>query len=72
MKRVIKWSLILGAVCCLSGVGMMTAGVMMGGADYVTEYVRRFPDLDADWDEHLDFDRQHEQEHHDIDWEHSV
>lgn len=31
MKRFIKWSLILGGICCVLGIGTITAGAMMGG-----------------------------------------
>lgn len=31
MKRFIKWSLILGVICCVLGIGTITAGAMMGG-----------------------------------------
>lgn len=32
MRKSVKWSLILGSFCCLAGIGMITAGAMMGGA----------------------------------------
>lgn len=32
MRKSVKWSLIPGSLCCLAGIGMITAGVMMGGA----------------------------------------
>lgn len=32
MKKIIKISLITGILCCLAGIGMITAGAMMGGA----------------------------------------
>lgn len=32
MRKSVKWSLILGSLCCLAGIGMITAGAMMGGA----------------------------------------
>ncbi len=31
MKHWIKWLLIIGTVCCVLGIGMAAAGVMMGG-----------------------------------------
>lgn len=38
MKRIVKWSLIVGTVICLLGVGMITAGAMMGGGEAVVSY----------------------------------
>lgn len=32
MRKSVKLSLILGSLCCLAGIGMITAGAMMGGA----------------------------------------
>ncbi|MCI8577226.1 MAG: hypothetical protein HFG64_06880 [Lachnospiraceae bacterium] len=31
MKRLIKWLLVCGIICCLLGIGTMTAGAVMGG-----------------------------------------
>lgn len=31
MKRILKWSLILGSICCIAGIGTITAGAVMGG-----------------------------------------
>ena len=64
MKRVIRWSLILSLICCLLGVGMMTAGAMMGGADFVSSYLHKLPEhIDGyDWDDV--FEDGH------FDWEH--
>ncbi|MDD3251035.1 MAG: hypothetical protein PHV18_00600 [Lachnospiraceae bacterium] len=64
MKRVIRWSLILGLICCLLGVGMMTAGVMMGGADFVSSNLHKIPEHieEHDWDDV--FEDGH------FDWEH--
>lgn len=39
MKKVVKWSLIIGAVICLLGVGMITAGAVMGGGDGLIPYM---------------------------------
>lgn len=40
MKKFIKWSLIIGFVSCLLGVGMMSAGAMMGGGEGLVSYLR--------------------------------
>ena len=40
MKKLVKWSLIIGVVICLLGVGMITTGAMMGGGDGVVSYLR--------------------------------
>ena len=31
MKKLVKWTLILGIVLCFLGTGVMTAGAVMGG-----------------------------------------
>lgn len=33
MKKLVKWSVILGSIFCLLGTGIITAGAMMGGMD---------------------------------------
>lgn len=33
MRKAVKWTLISGTLCCLAGIGMITAGAMMGGAE---------------------------------------
>jgi len=38
MRKSVKWSLILGSLCCLAGIGMITAGAMMGGAAELENY----------------------------------
>lgn len=42
MKKVIKWSVIFGIVFSLLGIGVMTAGAMMGGADNLEGYLREY------------------------------
>lgn len=44
MKKVIKWSVIFGIICSLLGIGVMTAGAMMGGADNLFDYLSSFFD----------------------------
>ena len=39
MKKIVKWSLIIGVIICLLGVGMITAGAMMGGSEGVVSYL---------------------------------
>lgn len=39
MKKIIKWSLLIGLVICLMGVGMITAGAMMGGGEGLVSYL---------------------------------
>lgn len=39
MKKVVKWSLVIGAIICLMGVGMITAGAVMGGGDGLIPYM---------------------------------
>ena len=43
MRKVFKWTLILGVVSCLVGIGIITAGGMMGGMGELNSY------LDANW-----------------------
>lgn len=38
MKRFLKWTLILGLIFCLTGIGTVTAGAMMGGRLPVRNY----------------------------------
>lgn len=45
MKKVIKWSLIFGIVCSLLGIGMMTAGAMMGGASDLENHFRELSSM---------------------------
>lgn len=70
MKRWLKWSLIAGTVCCVCGVGMITAGAMMGGGDRLTVYFRQFRNWGIwndwhgwnglrDWEEWHDWERHH-------------
>lgn len=40
MKKFVKWSLIIGFIVCLMGVGMITAGAMMGGGEGLASYLR--------------------------------
>lgn len=40
MKKLIKWSLIIGLIISLMGVGMITAGAMMGGGNGLASYIR--------------------------------
>ncbi len=42
MKKLLKWSAILGVVFCLIGVGMMTAGAMLGGVDDLMDRVKGY------------------------------
>lgn len=42
MKKLLKWSAILGVVFCLIGVGMMTAGAMLGGVGNLLDEVRSY------------------------------
>lgn len=44
MNKMIKWTAIFGIVFCLAGVGVITAGAMMGGADELEHYIRRLED----------------------------
>lgn len=39
MNKVIKLSVILGVIFCLMGVGMITAGAMMGGINAMDVYM---------------------------------
>lgn len=54
MKKMIKWSAILGTVCCLLGIGVITAGAMMGGVDEIDGYVQRFDDHEFPYGEDID------------------
>lgn len=45
MKKVIKWSLILGVICSILGIGMMTAGAMMGGAADLENHFRKLSSM---------------------------
>jgi len=38
MKRGLKWLLAAGVTACLLGVGMMTAGAMIGGVDWLLDF----------------------------------
>lgn len=40
MKKMIKWMLILSAVFCVLGVGIIAAGAMMGGGHYMRQALR--------------------------------
>lgn len=40
MKKFVKWSLIIGFIICLLGVGLITAGAMMGGTQGFVSYMR--------------------------------
>lgn len=39
MKKLIKWSFLIGLIVCLLGVGMITAGAMMGGGEHLISYM---------------------------------
>lgn len=41
MKRILKWSLILGSICCVTGIGTITAGAVMGGGTHLEKGLRR-------------------------------
>lgn len=55
MKKIIKWSLITGLIICLLGVGMITAGAMMGGSEGLVSYMRSHHSRFA-WDDEWDYD----------------
>lgn len=62
MKRWLKWSIILGTVCCVCGVGMIAAGAVMGGGERLAVYSRQFEDWSGwhhwgDWDDWHDWER---------------
>lgn len=44
MNKMIKWAAIFGIVFCLAGVGIITAGAMMGGADELGQYIQGLED----------------------------
>lgn len=41
LSKWMKWTLIIGAVFCLVGVGVMTCGAMMGGVSNMSVAIRR-------------------------------
>lgn len=41
MKKLVKWSLVLGIISCLLGAGVITAGAMMGGGMEVGAYLNK-------------------------------
>lgn len=47
MKKLIKWMLIIGVICCLLGIGIVTAGVMMGGQDGLKHTGLKLPSYSA-------------------------
>ena len=42
MSRLMKWFTILGIICSLLGIGVITAGAMMGGVEDVKNYAGRY------------------------------
>ena len=57
MQRCVKWFLLIGVVCCLLGTGIVTAGLMNGGAKNAKSYVRQSYEHAQKLEEHLeDFD----------------
>lgn len=51
MKKLIKWMLILSAVFCLLGIGVITAGAMMDGGYYLGQALRAADRWDGRWEE---------------------
>lgn len=47
MKKCVKWFLLVGILFCLLGTGIVTAGLMKGGAQNAKQHVRQI-------EEHLD------------------
>lgn len=56
MKRVIKWSLIIGVIISLLGIGMITAGAMMGGGDGLPAYLKSHHYTIGWYDDYRDWD----------------
>lgn len=50
MKKLIKWSVILGIICCMIGTGVITAGAMNGGGAHLGDTLRRFDRWDGYWE----------------------
>lgn len=40
MNKVIKWTVVFGIIFCLAGIGVITAGAMMGGMEEFGNYVQ--------------------------------
>lgn len=58
MKKCVKWFLLVGILFCLLGTGIVTAGLMKGGARnakaYAREYAREYYDHAEEIEEQLD------------------
>ena len=42
MKNCVKWFLVVGILFCLFGTGIITAGLMKGGARNAKSYLREY------------------------------
>lgn len=54
MKKLIKWMLIFSVFFCLLGIGVITAGAMMGGGLYLGRALRAADRWDYDYEEWMD------------------
>lgn len=68
MRKIIRWSFLLGLVFCLIGTGMITTGVLMGGGRYLIQ--EKFFDEVGDWE--LEWHYENPEKHHrEPDWNHA-
>lgn len=54
MKKLIKWMTIFSVFFCLLGIGIITAGAMMGGSHYLGQALREADRWDCDYEEWTD------------------
>ena len=54
MKNCVKWFLVVGILFCLFGTGIITAGLMKGGASNAKSYLREYYHHADEIEEHLD------------------
>ena len=54
MQRCGKWFLLIGVICCLLGTGIVTAGLMNGGARNAKSYARQSYEYAQELEEHLE------------------
>ena len=54
MKKCVKWFLLVGILLCLLGTGIVTAGLMKGGARNAKAYAREYYDHAEEIEEQLD------------------
>lgn len=70
MKKLVRWFFIWGTVCCLLGVGAVTAGVMMGGLSEIGAYVKQSPlysHMEYGQEYVEEYEQEYEQDHQTMD-----